>query len=491
MSTRLEKIKLKALEIERVVNATYTTLSAIGKKKAAGDELTESESKQYDVLSDIVKKTISGEDEVEKKLIDEALPLMNTTALSKLSTAIQVVDGWTNLLAYHSNGINNGDLIVDTSIQTARPTYVAGEDRKYLSLPDDVLGYADRPTLNIVGRGSLFTSVHNSVHGKIDGSAAEMFLRNNTYVINLNFRLKRFPSKVVDFGNGNRKAVGTRRTEIAKFDYGTWIQNTTGGTRMRERSVSIGAVAPFAQEVWTAVNDENGSTRKRESRKYVGRKDPFSIGICVPDATGFLQTVYTDYKFKLNTWYSVKIKFDYLDPGDGEPMVYVSVKVNNVDESLAITRGKLWSKNKNKWRRKYGTIKNEKGEVSSFGVASQPGFLVAAGFGDSDKSGGINSPMRVQNDMQQLIGKNRRSDGSWTYTFDELNRVITPPYDAPITTSGQLISGNNQVMSEVLMRPKRAWNNRKHLTNTAIDYGDIFVDMLRVMQYAPKQPKQA
>jgi hypothetical protein len=138
----------------------------------------------------------------------------------------------------------------------------------------------------------------------------------------------------------------TKRAALCRFNYRTGV--TSG-------FIEFGAMGPYY------LDSSNNKT-------YKSVFEPISFGASIsPQAGGKTNSVYTDYKFYLNTWYLLTLELNFI--GDWLHNINIISKffVNGVQENVAVFEGTAWSQ-----RNRH--LANRKRRYAGY-VAAQPGFV--------------------------------------------------------------------------------------------------------------------
>jgi hypothetical protein len=242
----------------------------------------------------------------------------------------------------------------------------------------------------------------------------------NEYIISFEFSLSRFPSKTSQNSlySHQMKQVTTRRSGLICFNYGA-----------NNKSIEFAAMAPQGYP----KNTTEGSNI------FKNKYSPFSIAVSFPFKGNCSNSIHTDYKFKLNTTYLVKLRItseDNVSNLNSKNRLRYELFVNNSLEEVIFTYGKVWNRNGKKLK-KNGII------------PSQPGFLNVNGqFYDNT------SPrFSISKEVLQPNG----------FDFNTLNLIYSVPYKPLINykniSSNDLLEHKNKFYNMIYKRYLYKINN--------------------------------
>jgi hypothetical protein len=301
-----------------------------------------------------------------------------------------------SLLVNHTNSISN-DMIFGISNLTKR-------------VFDDVTNFNGEPTLSITRQSSKLP-FGGVIHTEPVG---------NEYIISFEFSLSRFPSKTSQNSlySHQMKQVTTRRSGLICFNYGA-----------NNKSIEFAAMAPQGYP----KNTTEGSNI------FKNKNSPFSIAVSFPFKGNCSNSIHTDYKFKLNTTYLVKLRItseDNVSNLNSKNRLRYELFVNNSLEEVIFTYGKVWGRT-GKELKKNGVI------------PSQPGFLNVNGqFYDNT------SPrFSISKEVLQPNG----------FDFNTLNLIYSVPYKPLINykniSSNDLLEHKNKFYNMIYKRYLYKINN--------------------------------
>jgi hypothetical protein len=301
-----------------------------------------------------------------------------------------------SLLVNHNNNISK-DMIFGISNLTK-------------GVIDDVTNFNGESNLSIT-RQSNELPFGGVIHTKPVG---------NEYIISFEFSLSRFPSKTSQNSlySHQMKQVTTRRSGLICFNYGA-----------NNKSIEFAAMAPQGYP----KNTTEGSNI------FKNKYSPFSIAVSFPFKGNCSNSIHTDYKFKLNTTYLVKLRItseDNVSNLNSKNRLRYELFVNNSLEEVIFTYGKVWNRNGKKLK-KNGII------------PSQPGFLNVNGqFYDNT------SPrFSISKEVLQPNG----------FDFNTLNLIYSVPYKPLINykniSSNDLLEHKNKFYNMIYKRYLYKINN--------------------------------
>ena len=274
---------------------------------------------------------------------------------------LKIDDGWSKAFEHTpiDSSVEYPTDVVDSTLSTSslivNHPYVANgfaqsRKKRTLGMVDDVFTYTGENTIRIEKQDTRPNQLTSSLHDALDIQSG--------YLVNFEFRLKRFPQKV--YHNTSKgyypKRLISRSTDLIKFNYGQGYPPFT---------IEFGAMAPFDQSINEKTN--------RRNNMFTRRLSPFSIAACITKINGDKVSVYTDYKFELGKAYSVSLEIindDFQNGGEFTIRMYV----NSVLENIASHKGKVWSKHSNRYRLGKGDM-----GIENLTIASKPGFMKATG----------------------------------------------------------------------------------------------------------------
>jgi hypothetical protein len=301
-----------------------------------------------------------------------------------------------SLLVNHNNNISK-DMIFGISNLTK-------------GVIDDVTNFNGESNLSIT-RQSNELPFGGVIHTKPVG---------NEYIISFEFSLSRFPSKTSQNSlySHQMKQVTTRRSGLICFNYGA-----------NNKYIEFAAMAPQGYP----KNTTEGSNI------FKNKYSPFSIAVSFPFKGNCSNSIHTDYKFKLNTTYLVKLRItseDNVSNLNSKNRLRYELFVNNSLEEVIFTYGKVWNRNGKKLK-KNGII------------PSQPGFLNVNGqFYDNT------SPrFSISKEVLQPNG----------FDFNTLNLIYSVPYKPLINykniSSNDLLEHKNKFYNMIYKRYLYKINN--------------------------------
>lgn len=329
-------------------------------------------------------------------------------------------------------------------------------DRKSAGISDDISHYSGINTLSISRSGG--NDVNGSFIHDITFDTDE-----KSYIINFQFKLNRFPSKVhqVNYTDSitqerkfYTKQYSSRRSKLISFNYDIG-------------EIEFAAMAPYAK-VYDADNDKVSQPYKEYS--------PFSIACSIPISNGGCFSFYTDYKFVSNTWYNVMLIITSNSDSiyDSDAYYTAALNINGVNEKL-VPAGfvKPWSK-RGKIRKKLTML------------ASAPGFLDNRGNEIADlNDNGRNISETAQDTVNIYIPRS---------ITDFISRLITIK-TCPFTINNvQLKNGNKLVGSEKEIPYTKIYNRYLYKVSNGVDFGTISIykgklDMTQTQIKTPKTPR--
>jgi hypothetical protein len=151
------------------------------------------------------------------------------------------------------------------------------------------------------------------------------------YVISQWIRINDFPRHIRPF---TENVFRKKRTSISRYDF---IDPSSEG--LTRGFIEFGAIAPYYKD-----SDNN----------YINqyRFDPISLGVCIGFDGGYMVSLYTDYKFRLETWYMVTVEITSENFSDPSSYKNVKMWVNNNNQETALFLGKPWSSKANQRNRR-------------------------------------------------------------------------------------------------------------------------------------------
>lgn len=314
------------------------------------------------------------ESEIEEiaSISDKFLNLANSPATAAMVPSrlamqafeiLKIDDGWSKAFEHTpiDSSVEYPTDVVDSTLSTSslivNHPYVANgfaqsRKKRTLGMVDDVFTYTGENTIRIEKQDTRPNQLTSSLHDGLDIQSG--------YLVNFEFRLKRFPQKVYHDTDKEYypKRLISRSTDLIKFNYGQ--------DQYKPFTIEFGAMAPFDQ----SINEETN----RRNNMFTRRLSPFSIAACITKNNGDKVSVYTDYKFELGKAYSVSLEIindDFQNGGEFTIRMYV----NSVLENIATHKGKVWSKHSNRYR--LGL--SERVDIENLTIASKPGFMKATG----------------------------------------------------------------------------------------------------------------
>jgi hypothetical protein len=249
------------------------------------------------------------------------------------------------------SGVNTQSITNIAGIPVANISYVGPVSSAALGLGGGGISPANFPykfTPGATVTGATFTKaedVSNPASYKILGAnrGDDSFSKNPTFELSnitnkiYNLSLEEATStsytisqwvKINNFPKRSRNGVYIRkkRTALSKYDFKT---SSIGG--LSDGYIEFGAMAPYYTN---GVNFE---------KKYQYQFAPLSFGVCISNYKHPV-TLYTDYRFQLETWYMLTVEiFINGTPDSNELTKNVKLYVNGEVQNTAIFFGKPWS----------------------------------------------------------------------------------------------------------------------------------------------------
>jgi hypothetical protein len=457
-----------AKEITNVVNKLYPTFKTLKDKEDSGKDLEPFEKKQLtnlrETLNKVIDPAVGG---VGDDVANNVKVALGATVLARVNTIVADSINSVELFHYTPNKPSNELVVVQNGTLNKNTNQIVGANTKVSNLPDDLLGYTNKPTVSILGK--LGTDLPDYTGGMSVITSPEAFGelagQPMTYELSFNFKLDRFPTRTwFDKHKNKVRTSTTRRTEIINFNYlkpdPEWFKKQGyKDAKSLHANISIGAVAPFSNYVQSIMQDDKEIRLTRQP--YRGKTDFFSLAVALPTRYKF-RSYYTDYKFQLGIAYNVKIVLQ-LDPPKSayDYAGTLSVYVNGLLESTAVCDGKIWSKRVGSQRR--GNTGNNTGTVQGV-IASAPGFLPS----DQDP----NHVMQMVNSQ-----KTQHVDVSGI-DIRSLVGVVTAPF---LTSNARGIDYQNRAgilggyKTDSYAAFNLTWGPHKQHMNTGISYGEMSV----------------
>jgi hypothetical protein len=179
----------------------------------------------------------------------------------------------------------------------------------------------------------------------------------NRYVISQWVRINDFPRHIRPF---TENVFRKKRTSISRYDF---INTASEG--LKDGFIEFGAMAPYYKD-----SDNNYIHQYQFS--------PISLGVCIGFDGGYMVSLYTDYKFQLETWYMVTVEITSESFNDPSSTKNVKMWVDNNNQETALFLGKPWSskanqrnKRSNNYNRNAG---NKNADFNDYHLAVFPKF---------------------------------------------------------------------------------------------------------------------
>ena len=175
----------------------------------------------------------------------------------------------------------------------------------------------------------------------------------NRYVISQWIRINDFPRHTIH--SDTEHTARKKRTSISRYDF---IDTASEG--LKNGFIEFGAIAPYYR------NSDNNYIYKTQF-------DPISLGVCIGFDGGYMVSLYTDYKFRLETWYMVTVEITSENFSDPSSTKNVSMYVNNNNEYTGLFIGKPWSSKANQRNKRINDYSRNAG-YNGYHLAVFPGF---------------------------------------------------------------------------------------------------------------------
>jgi hypothetical protein len=403
--------------IKNEVDTNYLLLKTIVKKESEKEELTELEKdKQRHILKQI--------DYLERST--KLLSKLTVSTNSKINEMILLKESSTMLFSYipeirttSRNSKRRIKDVINSPVILKRNSFVTnglanGNNLQTNGVSDDVTNYIGEPTVNITSFNNIVNFQSKPIFSRVDGDLS----------ISFEFKLNRFPSKILYRKGQTGKQITTRRSDIISFEF------NDGSSRKTSR-IEFGAMAPKVI-VRSSRND-------KISRLYTGNYSPFSIAACITGNSNRSSSIYTDYKFRLGVTYLVTLGINTDLRKFGEPGNYnLSLKVNNIVERVISENYKVWRRKSN-ISRKNNTL------------ASAPGFKL------------LNQDSETNNDILENSTINPTIIIHGGFDFNNLYKITA----SPLKIIKRLIDN--------IDINKSIYNKKTYRVNTGIDFGKITI----------------
>jgi hypothetical protein len=186
---------------------------------------------------------------------------------------------------------------------TVSTSYVQGAQKYTQGIANDLRDKLIQPTLEITREDDDYPGVSSeSLHDPIE--------IKDSYIVSFKFKINKFPSKIYQDNTNyelnqaadreiRNKRFTSRRSDIITYEFNGDVDN----------KIEFAAIAPFginSDELFKLRQQKND---KLKNLNFEDKFYPFAIAASFPNHTsGQKFSVYTDYKFNLNTWYTVSFK---------------------------------------------------------------------------------------------------------------------------------------------------------------------------------------
>jgi len=280
--------------------------SIVIKQLSEKEEIDEEEKKTLESTKERVKFI------TEQKNVIDQLP---SSVIINLESSIKKIQDFKNVLTYTPSPDQQ---VLDNTLRNTRNSNsgifgkharvnsnkAIGENVKLLGIIDDTHKYTGESNL----------SIYNTVPGLPEiqsGNLHELLDINDEYSVTFEFRMNRFPSKTHQ-DTGDRHAYNnslatvtkkytTRRSDIIEFNY--------RATSEAGNKIEFGAIAPYIQldNKKREEAKEKSTKSKNRRRSYDNVYSPFAIAACLTHDGNKKTSIYTDYKFELEKWYTVTL----------------------------------------------------------------------------------------------------------------------------------------------------------------------------------------
>lgn len=258
----------------------------------------------------------------------------------------------------------------------------------------------------------------------------------NTYSISLWVKVNNFPTHLKI---GGTVSFHGKRSSLARLNYSMVVSpiGTTGN--ISDGYIEFGAMAPYYRDTFNV------------DTPYKLSFEPISFGVVIAVPT-FSTSIYTDYKFLLNTWYLLTVEISSTVALSTVPMnVTQKLFVNGVQETTASYRGIPWFDRNTTHVSKIRPMSRPTGKV-----AGQPGFY------------NVND------------GSSQSTAASWTSYFSNwinlknLNHVSYSPVSIfKNNASAIVLYTNNNMATNPPSKSGLRWHTQ--CTNTGVDVGQLFI----------------
>lgn len=426
MATKQELFELKK-KVERDVIVFKTLIDSVNR----GNDLTEEESKKLDDI-----KTNIGNLVIQNKTLT-ALPATTNAAITKILALgdysyenvfsyTPIVDSNKHLLSTKRfNSLHTISKMLEYKHENVKSNMAVGIPSQTFGIVDDLSNYTGQPTLKIQNLSNVLLPENNII-------PIYDIVIEKKHIVSFNFKLNRFPSKILQSHN-NIKQITTRRTDLITFEYG-------------DSRLEFGAMAPYAQ--WRSQKTDG------IVEKYKGSYNQFSIAANIVGHKGGSTSFYTDYKFELGKEYQVKLELvktgNYGNNEFGTKDEYnIYLFVNNILENISVVKCKIWGQKGNFYKRNKENMKKSYGRMF---IASQPNFLPYFVNPSDKKTYDSEVNVKYGTENKEVLGD---------FKFNQLLYIKTPPYHI---SNDEIITGRSF---------KTLGNNRLYKINSGVDVGTI------------------
>lgn len=189
----------------------------------------------------------------------------------------------------------------------------------------------------------------------ISGSVNIFNKNSNIYTISTWVKIDNFPTVHSKYTNdkGLEYTTTSKRTSIVRFNYSL----NENDINFVDGFIEFGAMAPYYVD-------------KHRKKNFVSVYEPFSFGVALKNEK-HCKSVYTDYKFKLKTWYLITVEITSNTTFNNyNQNLITKIYVNNENELITEAYGIAWKERNNSpgLHNKIQT-KRKSGQVACF-----PGF---------------------------------------------------------------------------------------------------------------------
>jgi hypothetical protein len=303
---------------------------------------------------------------------------------------------------------------------------ILGRDKRTKNIIDDITNFDGKPTLSIHGQGD---------DNPYSGYVYRVDQIGNQYVVSFDFNLRRFPSKTHQ--NSSRgysmKQFTTRRSEIIRFIYDGNVNNV----------IEFAAMAPYS--------------KGEGSNPYQFKYYPYSLAVSFP-IDDCKHSIYTDYKFNLDTWYNVKLTIDG-DAANFRDSNYftISLYVNNVLQEISYTHNKVWSIAGKKLKKDFLVASTPGFGILNTDIAIEKEILKDTMYNISFTDGGKGEVKESKNNFPPVSMKKR-------FDFSTLVKIQTVPY-LPMIPNYSNISDQDKY--------HKIYKKHLNSSNNGIDFSNV------------------